>query len=248
MNRVCRIAIVLLAATAGAVLGYGAVPEIISYQGGLNDSSGTPVNANTGFTFRIYDIPSGGNALWTENQTIQVSNGVFHAQLGSVEPLPAYIFNQDEIYLGITVGADSEMTPRQRITSSAYSFRAEIGVAPIGSIVAWNKTMPGTPPLSDGWVECNGQTLSDPNSPYNGVSIPNLNGENRILKGDSGSGSVSTENFLPWHNHNFRSTGDMGRYPAATSTSWTWRNDMVAQLQSGTPQTFFHIVWVMRVR
>lgn len=33
-----------------------------------------------------------------------------------------------------------------------------------------------TPKLADGWVECSGQTVSDADSPYNGVAVPNLNG------------------------------------------------------------------------
>ncbi|MDD5551464.1 MAG: hypothetical protein PHS34_09405 [Candidatus Omnitrophica bacterium] len=34
-----------------------------------------------------------------------------------------------------------------------------------------------TPHLPDGWVEMNGQTLSDPDSPYDGQVIPNINGD-----------------------------------------------------------------------
>jgi len=46
---------------------------------------------------------------------------------------------------------------------------------PIGTIVAWHKSMSGTPVLPEGWVECNGQTIDDPASPYNGQAVPNLN-------------------------------------------------------------------------
>jgi hypothetical protein len=50
---------------------------------------------------------------------------------------------------------------------------------PIGAILAWHKSLSGTPglPASGEWVECNGQTLSDPASPYNTQVIPNLNGD-----------------------------------------------------------------------
>jgi hypothetical protein len=46
---------------------------------------------------------------------------------------------------------------------------------PIGAIIAWVNHLPGTPALPPGWVECNGGTVSDPESPINGQPIPNLN-------------------------------------------------------------------------
>ena len=39
---------------------------------------------------------------------------------------------------------------------------------PIGSVLAWLKSFTNTPALPDGFVECNGQALSDSDSPYNG--------------------------------------------------------------------------------
>ncbi len=66
-------------------------------------------------------------------------------------------------------------------------------LAPIGSIVAWLKSYANTPALPSGWVECNGQTLSDADSVYNGQAIPNLNGDNRFLRGNSTSGGTGGE-------------------------------------------------------
>ena len=47
-------------------------------------------------------------------------------------------------------------------------------LAPIGTIVEWQKDNSHTPVLPDGWVECRGQIINDPASPYNGTGIPNL--------------------------------------------------------------------------
>ncbi|KKM72362.1 hypothetical protein LCGC14_1421250, partial [marine sediment metagenome] len=54
-----------------------------------------------------------------------------------------------------------------------------------------------TPELPEGWVECNGQTLSgafaDADSPYNGGTIPDLNassGTERFLRGSISSGTT----------------------------------------------------------
>ncbi|MGA1841586.1 MAG: phage tail protein [bacterium] len=64
---------------------------------------------------------------------------------------------------------------------------------PVGTIVAWHKSLPGTPSLPDGWLECNGQKVTDPGSPYNGTNLPDLNSAEgyfggRFLRGNSKSG------------------------------------------------------------
>ncbi len=67
---------------------------------------------------------------------------------------------------------------------------------PIGTIMAWHKSLAGTPALPEGWVECNGQVLNDAGSPYNGQTMPDLNntpsggytGGGRFLRGGTVSG------------------------------------------------------------
>ncbi|MGB9774825.1 MAG: hypothetical protein ACPL4I_12575, partial [Bacteroidota bacterium] len=99
------------------------VPKTISYQGVLTDASGTVVpDGNYNLTFKLYDVATGGAPLWTEVQSVAVSKGIFNAVLGSVAPLNLPF---DRLYyLGVTVGAGAELTPRIRLTSTAYSFRA----------------------------------------------------------------------------------------------------------------------------
>lgn len=46
--------------------------------------------------------------------------------------------------------------------------------------------------LDDNYVECNGQTLSDSGSIFNGDIIPDLNGNNNFLRGNSTSGETGT--------------------------------------------------------
>ena len=75
-------------------------------------------------------------------------------------------------------------------------------VVPVGSVVAWLKSHTNTPALPRGWVECNGQTLDLPGSPYHGLAVPNLNGvggaENRFLRGGAQSGETGGAES---HNH-----------------------------------------------
>lgn len=67
--------------------------------------------------------------------------------------------------------------------------------SPIGAILPWAKASFSTQVgLPTGWVECNGQTLSDSDSPLNGEAIPNLNGvsgaEPTFLLGSTISGET----------------------------------------------------------
>lgn len=86
-------------------------------------------------------------------------------------------------------------TPAGTFNSADLNDSLEQAVAPIGTIVGWNKSLSGTPDLPGAWVECNGQTLSDADSPMNGQAIPNLNasggGTKRFLRGKTTSGSTA---------------------------------------------------------
>jgi len=101
------------------------VPSMMNYQGVLSDPAmGDPVpDGDYEITFALYDVASGGTALWTETQTVTVENGLFSVLLGSVNPLSTDAFT-GSTYLGVKVGADAEMTPRHRIVSVAYAIHA----------------------------------------------------------------------------------------------------------------------------
>jgi hypothetical protein len=103
-------------------------PGVMNYQGQLTDGSGNPLNGNADITFRLYDVSEGGVALWTEAHTeanaVLVSSGLFSTLLGSIEPIPPEVMSSSPLYLGVTVGSDAEMTPRQPVSSVAYALVA----------------------------------------------------------------------------------------------------------------------------
>ena len=102
-----------------------AVPEMINYQGVLRDAMGTPLDTTVNMTFTIYDAATNGTILWTETQGfITTIGGLFTVLLGSGTPIPPEVFEETDRWLGVAVGADPEMTPRQRIASSAYAYRS----------------------------------------------------------------------------------------------------------------------------
>ncbi|MFH1927155.1 MAG: hypothetical protein ABIK79_03125 [Chloroflexota bacterium] len=102
------------------------VPSVMNYQGVLSDpATGDPVpGGDYEIRFALYDVASGGTALWTETQTVTVENGLFSVLLGSVNPLSPGDFT-GSTYLGVKVGADAEMTPRLQIVSVPYAIHAQ---------------------------------------------------------------------------------------------------------------------------
>ncbi len=98
-----------------------AAPSYINYQGRLVDTTGNPLTGAQSIVFKLYSVPSGGTALWTETQSVTPDNGIFSVSLGGVTQLPASTFLADTLYLGVTIGADAEMSPRTRLLSAPYA-------------------------------------------------------------------------------------------------------------------------------
>ncbi len=128
---------------------------------------------NRKIIFRIFDAQTGGTRLWSEQHTATISLGEFSVLLGQgidavydavTESRPAL----DTVFTGggavtpagpvryleivvddgngtFTSGADVPVTPRQRITTSAYSFRSRIADTVPNLAIA-------TPALADGAV------------------------------------------------------------------------------------------------
>jgi len=100
-------------------------PNLINYQGRLTAAGGAAASGSFVMNFSIYATATGVTSLWTETQTVTVTNGVFNVLLGSVTPFSGTLFTSGgERYLVIKVGADPEMTPRFRLTSVAFAFHA----------------------------------------------------------------------------------------------------------------------------
>jgi len=117
------LAIAVLMLLVGSVL--AAVPQLMNYQGKLTDANGDPIDGTVSIIFSIYPDSTGGTALWTETQpTVTVTSGLFNVLLGSVTAIPDSVFDGSTRWLGIKVGIDPEMTPRQPIVSVGYAYRA----------------------------------------------------------------------------------------------------------------------------
>jgi hypothetical protein len=159
---------------------------------------------------------------------------------------------------------DNILTGRTEIESNITGTAS----VPIGAVLSWLKSLTGTPGMPDGWVECNGQTLNDTNSPYNGQTIPDLNGytgTQRFLRGGgSADGATATASGgtggseTSAHSHTLKTsegynlaggTGatDWGygilEYDADIPSPWTTESGSTAIIPP-----YYGVVWIMRVR
>jgi hypothetical protein len=110
----------------------------VPIQGRLTDTGGNALNGNYSITANIYDAASGGTVICSYSGTASVTNGLFVVNM--------LCYNQmitgQSLYLGVKVGSDAEMTPRQPIYPVPYA----ITVAP-GAVIKGETSylfVPGT--------------------------------------------------------------------------------------------------------
>lgn len=206
---------------------YGEVPQLINYQGYVTDSDGNPLEGVYNVKFSIYNVEEGGASLWTETQDIDINKGVFNVLLGSLVSFPDDLFASKTRYLGIKVGSDPEMYPRQRIASAPYSMNSDrLGgqtleaVIPSGIIAIFTSSCP------EGW------------SRFSAF-------DNRFLRGAVSFGgeggtvihshTVSHSHTISSHNHQVYShTHELnGDYDCTGGDSWCTDKWYVKQTPSG---------------
>ncbi len=104
-----------------------AVPALVPYSGTVIAGDGKTFAAESGVTFQIYKDEVGGEALWTESQTVAIdSTGHYKVQLGAANPngLPADLFASGEArWLEVQVAGEAPQ-PRVLLVSVPYALKA----------------------------------------------------------------------------------------------------------------------------
>ena len=131
------------------------VPQVVTHQGRLFDAGGVPVVGTQDLKFTIYDAEMAGVELWSETITVDFDEGFFSVQLGELLALDEVVFDGSIRFLGVTVGADPEMSPRAPIASVPYAMFA----GDVRSIIhPVSVEIEGFGPV----IDANGQWVGDP--------------------------------------------------------------------------------------
>lgn len=142
--------IINLASTAQAV-----TSSTLNFQGRLlTNSGGLVADGAYDVEFKLYNVSTGGVALWTEthsaggSNTIDIQNGYFSVNLGdstSGTVFPPSINWDQELWLTMNVNGDGEMTPRIKLTAVPYAFRAGAVVDSAGNAYTGDDLVQITP-------------------------------------------------------------------------------------------------------
>ena len=116
-------------------------------------------------------------------------------------------------------------------------------IVPIGGIIAWAKSMTGVPTLPSNYLECNGSTISDSESPMNGQALPDINGTQRFIRGANSSGGTGGSDV---HLHGQNATDQGDNIQSGTGVSED-SLDAFTDNASSLP-SYIEMVWVMRIK
>ena len=211
--------------------------RLINFQGKLTDEDNNVLTGSYDITFRLYRIVDAEyQQAWSEQHTgVNVQNGNYNVLLGSGSGTPDgnwdnIDFSKENIWLGITVGFDDEMTPRIKISGVPYCLNirpndinkntltgsiSEIdtgfefkgyGLVPVGLIGIFVGDCP------TGWADCDGGTYGGIQTPdlqerfVVGVGensdVPNMPGETYSVGDSGGSNShILVEEEMADHQH-----------------------------------------------
>ncbi|MFA5859587.1 MAG: hypothetical protein WC955_11060 [Elusimicrobiota bacterium] len=176
----------------------------------------------------------------TIDDNISIDNGTIYALAGS-----------GNVGIGIS-------TPTAKLDVAGAI--AGFGIVPIGSITAWHKSKTGTPALPAGWAECNGQVISDPESPYDGTTVPNLNtqvysgGRGMYLRGGLTSGTTNSSTSIGDNGTKYHFALDASTYygcaylsatDAETGSGPLYGTSRVSRNVQVTAMT---VVWIIRIK
>jgi hypothetical protein len=123
-------------------------------------------------------------------------------------------------------------------------FQKVTGAVPIGGIVPWAKNFTGVPTLPEQFLECDGSVISDAESPLNGQTLPNLNGNNNYLRGGTTSGS--TGGALT-HTHTVGVAGG-GNHPRGDATNAGTGSHTHSLSSTNHEPPYYQVVWIMRIK
>jgi hypothetical protein len=130
-----------------------------------------------------------------------------------------------------------------QITALNTAIAALANLVPIGAILPWAKnSFNAVLTLPENFLECNGQTVNDGESPMDGEALPDLTGRflrGAALSGDSGGADSHTHDV----DLGGSSAGDPGASGGSTAPLGTY-----ATTSASTLPPYYEVVLVMRIK
>jgi hypothetical protein len=115
-----------IAAAAIVSVADAAVPATISFSARLvDDKTGVAVVGTHHVEFELFDVESGGTALWNEGRDLEVEDGLLFADIGETKPLDAVVFDGRRLFLQVKLD-DAVMEPRIGLSSVPYAMRSAV--------------------------------------------------------------------------------------------------------------------------
>ena len=119
--------VIALVTIISVVLAACTLPPQFTYQGVLTDASGNPLNGNVTITYRIFNAETGGTEIYSESETVTVTDGRFDSVIGPEAAIsgldPEDLAQALWVEVQIDNGTYNEtLTPRQRLYGSPYAF------------------------------------------------------------------------------------------------------------------------------
>jgi hypothetical protein len=204
-----------------------ATNSTINFQARLMNNSGSIVSDGYyNVEFKVYDVSSGGSALWTEtyydsngvtagnDNRVRVANGYLTVSLGSQTAFPGTINWDQQLWITMNIGGttqtatptwDGEMSPRLQLTAVPYAFRA-------GQLARQTGSNTAVLQLANSFGQSTTITLPDP-----GASTATVCYQNAVSCGfaaGSASSYIQNQNASPQSSSNFWISG-VGRADTA---------------------------------
>ena len=114
------------------VMSRAGVPNHINYQGKILED-GVAFTGSRQIIFSLWDNQGGGdpeNAAWHELQTVEITDGIYSVELGSVTPLPENLGSNDRLFLQVDIEHPVEglqrLAPLMPVNSSMFAIKAAV--------------------------------------------------------------------------------------------------------------------------
>jgi hypothetical protein len=174
----------------------------INYQGKLTTPASVAVaDGSYSMVFRLYTVATGGSNIWSETQSVTVTDGLFSVMLGTSTSLTGVDFSQP-LYLGVNIDADGEMTPRKILGAVPAAFEAG-NAQTLGNIATTSflrsdqdDTASGLLSFLGGFISSGSSTISELTTSTTTVTTIIIDGESYTTFDGVGSGLINSSGAL----------------------------------------------------